>query len=54
MIDYMVYQNSTGFVAMASDGNCGYGDSTDAAIADLQLCYDDADFDVFDFVFEAE
>lgn len=52
--NFQIFQNAIGFIALADDGNCGYGSSVDEAIADLQLAYDDADFEVYDFVFEAE
>lgn len=54
MIEFMVYQQGAEFTAIASDGNVGFGPTAEAAIADLQLCYDDAEFDVFDLVFEGE
>lgn len=53
-ITFQVYSNSLGFIAIDSNGNEGYGDTADAAIADLQLAYDDANFEVFDFTFTPE
>lgn len=54
MINFQVYENSTGFIAIDTNGNCGYGNSVDAAIADLQLAYDDSELEVYDLEFTLE
>ena len=53
-VTFVVTECSLGFTAKDSNGNVGFGSSVDEAIADLQLAYDDADFDVCDFVFTPE
>lgn len=53
-VTFTVYSNSLGFIAVDSNGNEGYGDTAEAAVADLQLSYDDADFEVCDFSFTLE
>lgn len=56
---FHIVEADGGFYARANDGNIGFGMSEAEAIADLQLSYDDADFDVdnfevFDIVFSAD
>lgn len=51
---FQIFENSLGFCAIDSNGNCGYGNSTSEAIADLQLAYDDAEMEVFNLEFYPE
>lgn len=53
-VSFIVYENDLGFIALDSNQNAGYGNSTEEAIADLQLSYDESDFDVDEFVFTLE
>lgn len=48
---FRVFGGGIGYCAMDSNGNSGFGATPAEAIADLQLAYDSADFDVLDLVF---